>query len=101
MSNRRLLFRSRSGPCGLLAALCLIAGFTGCRPRDGAADPASWKLFSSEAGRFSVLFPGVPKQKVIPKKTATGEFERGYVRVADMVTRQPWADDVPVQVLSE
>ncbi|GAB7146239.1 DUF3556 domain-containing protein [Mycobacterium riyadhense] len=32
---------------------------------------------------------------------ATGEFERGYVRVADMVTRQPWADDLPVQVLSD
>jgi hypothetical protein len=31
---------------------------------------------------------------------ATGEFERGYVRVADMVTRQPWADDVPVHVQS-
>ncbi|BBX95429.1 DUF3556 domain-containing protein [Mycobacterium lacus] len=30
---------------------------------------------------------------------ATGEFERGYIRVADMVTRQPWADDVPVHVL--
>ncbi len=30
---------------------------------------------------------------------ATGEFERGVVKVADMVTRQPWADDVPVQVL--
>jgi len=29
---------------------------------------------------------------------ATGEFERGYVRVADMVTRQPWDDDLPVQV---
>jgi hypothetical protein len=29
---------------------------------------------------------------------ATGEFERGIVRVADMVTRQPWDDDVPVQV---
>jgi len=29
---------------------------------------------------------------------ATGEFERGYVSVADMVTRQPWADDVPVHV---
>jgi Transmembrane protein of unknown function (DUF3556) len=29
---------------------------------------------------------------------ATGEFERGYVRVAEMVTRQPWADDVPVHV---
>ncbi|GFG74975.1 hypothetical protein MBOT_23400 [Mycobacterium botniense] len=31
---------------------------------------------------------------------ATGEFERGYVRVADMVTRQPWEDDLPVHVLS-
>jgi transmembrane protein DUF3556 len=29
---------------------------------------------------------------------ATGEFERGFVRVSDMVTRQPWADDVPVHV---
>jgi hypothetical protein len=29
---------------------------------------------------------------------ATGEFERGYVKVADMVTRQPWADDLPVHV---
>jgi hypothetical protein len=29
---------------------------------------------------------------------ATGEFERGYVRVADMLARQPWDDDVPVQV---
>jgi Transmembrane protein of unknown function (DUF3556) len=32
---------------------------------------------------------------------ATGEFERGIVNVADMVIRQPWADDVPVQVLSD
>ncbi|ORW08962.1 DUF3556 domain-containing protein [Mycobacterium kyorinense] len=31
---------------------------------------------------------------------ATGEFERGYVRVADMVVRQPWDDDVPVHVLT-
>jgi hypothetical protein len=29
---------------------------------------------------------------------ATGEFERGVVKVADMVIRQPWADDVPVAV---
>jgi hypothetical protein len=29
---------------------------------------------------------------------ATGEFERGYLRVADMVTRQPWDDTVPVHV---
>jgi Transmembrane protein of unknown function (DUF3556) len=31
---------------------------------------------------------------------ATGEFEQGYVKVADMVTRQPWADDLPVYVES-
>jgi len=29
---------------------------------------------------------------------ATGEFETRYVKVADMVIRQPWADDVPVYV---
>ncbi|WP_099023990.1 DUF3556 domain-containing protein [Mycolicibacterium palauense] len=29
---------------------------------------------------------------------ATGEFESGYVLVADMVTRQPWDDTVPVHV---
>uniref|UniRef100_UPI0035B169AE DUF3556 domain-containing protein n=1 Tax=Gordonia sp. (in: high G+C Gram-positive bacteria) TaxID=84139 RepID=UPI0035B169AE len=29
---------------------------------------------------------------------AVGEFERGYVRVADLVTRQPWDDRVPVTV---
>jgi hypothetical protein len=31
---------------------------------------------------------------------ATGEFERGYVEVDDMVTTQPWADDLPVHVQS-
>ncbi|AHH19730.1 putative membrane protein [Nocardia nova SH22a] len=31
---------------------------------------------------------------------ATGEFERGTVRVADMVESQPWADDLPVRVVS-
>jgi Transmembrane protein of unknown function (DUF3556) len=29
---------------------------------------------------------------------ARGEFESGYVNVADMVTRQPWDDTVPVHV---
>jgi hypothetical protein len=29
---------------------------------------------------------------------ATGEFERGEMRVADMATRQPWDDDLPVTV---
>lgn len=32
---------------------------------------------------------------------ATGEFERGHVRVADMVARQPWDDDVPVYLRSQ
>ncbi|MBJ7288765.1 DUF3556 domain-containing protein [Williamsia sp.] len=31
---------------------------------------------------------------------ATGEFERGSIRVADMVSAQPWADDLPVDVQS-
>lgn len=31
---------------------------------------------------------------------ATGEFERGWVDVAEMVVRQPWDDDVPVHVES-
>ncbi len=29
---------------------------------------------------------------------ATGEFETGYLNVADMVIRQPWDDDVPVHI---
>jgi hypothetical protein len=29
---------------------------------------------------------------------ATGEFERGYVNVDDMVVNQPWADNLPVHV---
>jgi len=29
---------------------------------------------------------------------ATGQFESGFVEVADMVVRQPWDDDVPVHV---
>ncbi|QLL05963.1 DUF3556 domain-containing protein [Mycobacterium vicinigordonae] len=31
---------------------------------------------------------------------ATGEFERGYVEVADMAEAQPWADDIPIHVTS-
>ncbi len=32
---------------------------------------------------------------------AAGQFESGYVNVADMVVRQPWDDDVPVHVDSQ
>ncbi|WP_237572152.1 DUF3556 domain-containing protein [Mycolicibacterium lacusdiani] len=38
------------------------------------------------------------RQKYRLVDAATGEFERGVVEVADMVTRQPWDDTVPVQV---
>ncbi|MCH9701870.1 MAG: DUF3556 domain-containing protein, partial [Actinomycetia bacterium] len=38
------------------------------------------------------------RQKYRLVDAATGEFERGYLLVADMVTRQPWDDTVPVQV---
>jgi Transmembrane protein of unknown function (DUF3556) len=38
------------------------------------------------------------KQQYRLVDAATGEFERGYVRVADMVIRQPWDDDLPVHV---
>jgi transmembrane protein DUF3556 len=30
----------------------------------------------------------------------SGEFERGTVAVADMLTRQPWAGEIPVTVTS-
>lgn len=32
---------------------------------------------------------------------ATGEFERGYVEVADMADAQPWDDDIPIHVTSQ
>jgi hypothetical protein len=40
------------------------------------------------------------KYRLVDAATATGEFERGYVDVDDMVTSQPWADDLPVHVES-
>ncbi|GAB10328.1 hypothetical protein GOARA_056_00750 [Gordonia araii NBRC 100433] len=47
-----------------------------------------------------VLIDGQPIQTQTQRyrlvDAATGEFERGYVRVADMVTAQPWDDDIPV-----
>jgi Transmembrane protein of unknown function (DUF3556) len=42
----------------------------------------------------------VQRQQYRLVDAATGEFERGYVDVEDMVTTQPWADDIPVHVAS-
>jgi hypothetical protein len=38
------------------------------------------------------------KQRYRLVDAATGEFERGWIGVSDMVVRQPWSDDVPVHV---
>jgi len=40
----------------------------------------------------------IQRQRYRLVDAATGEFERGWVEVADMVTRQPWDDTVPVRV---
>jgi Transmembrane protein of unknown function (DUF3556) len=49
-----------------------------------------------------VLIDGQPihrqRQEYRLVDAATGEFERGYVNVADLVTRQPWDDTAPVHV---
>jgi Transmembrane protein of unknown function (DUF3556) len=49
-----------------------------------------------------VLIDGQPihrqRQEYRLVDAATGEFERGYVNVADMVTRQPWDDTTPAHV---
>ncbi|OBK75104.1 DUF3556 domain-containing protein [Mycobacterium sp. 1164985.4] len=49
-----------------------------------------------------VLIDGQPihkqRQEYRLVDAATGEFERGYIKVADMVTRQPWDDTIPVHV---
>jgi len=52
-----------------------------------------------------VLIDGQPihrqRQEYRLVDAATGEFERGYVNVADLVTRQPWDDTAPVHVTWE
>ncbi|NTY58237.1 DUF3556 domain-containing protein [Mycolicibacterium sphagni] len=51
-----------------------------------------------------VLLDGQPihrqRQEYRLVDAATGEFETGYVAVADMVDRQPWDDTLPVHVES-
>ena len=49
-----------------------------------------------------VILDGQPIQRQTQQyrlvDAATGQFESGYVNVADMVVRQPWSHDVPVHV---
>ena len=60
-----------------------------------------------DSGRIFPQSGGLPLAKRAPQRqayrlvdAATGEFEAGWVAVADMVTRQPWDDDLPVHVTS-
>ena len=32
---------------------------------------------------------------------ATGEFERGRVKISDMLERQPWAGEIPVELITQ
>jgi len=61
---------------------------TSCGSKDStAASPNDWKPFSSEAGNFSVLFPGTPKEKNVVGQTAIGEMEmRSFVVETDLQT---------------
>lgn len=40
-----------------------------------------------------------PRQEYRLIDAATGEFERGYVAVSDMLTRQPWEGEIPVEIV--
>ena len=46
--------------------------------------PSNWKKFSSDEGKFSVLFPGTPEEKVEPVSGSFGNAEIHYFAV--------WAD---------
>jgi hypothetical protein len=41
-----------------------------------------------------------PRQHYQLIDAATGVFEEGYVAVSDMLARQPWTADIPVQVVT-
>jgi hypothetical protein len=40
-----------------------------------------------------------PRQEYRLVDAATGEFERGYVEVSDMLGRQPWEGEIPVDIV--
>ncbi len=42
----------------------------------------------------------VPTQDYRLVDAATGEFERGTIEVADMLSRQPWTDKIPRQIIN-
>lgn len=74
--NRILFFRIRNvAPIAILCALMCLES-NGCGSKDSAADNADeWKRFTSDAGNFSALFPGTPREKIVPVQTALGESE--------------------------
>ncbi len=57
----------------MTAACCLLP--TACCLLSLASPPAAWKPFSSPAGHFTVLLPGVPLEQKQSVKTSIGTVE--------------------------
>jgi len=60
----------------MLFSILTCAALTGCGSKDkGVNSQHEWKLFSSKTGNFSALFPGAPRETVVPEPTAAGEIK--------------------------
>jgi len=71
-------FLSRAGNfCRLtIAGVWICTALAGCGSKDqSAATQNNWKQFSSDAGNFSIQFPGTPKEKTALEETVFGEIE--------------------------
>jgi hypothetical protein len=63
-------------------------------------EPGEVRVVILEAQPFTLPFRGGGTQAYRLVDAATGEIERGYVEVKDLVSRQPTDHDVPVHVTS-
>ena len=67
---------------GALVALLFLMVATGCGKQPGnSGNPGSesplkhWERFTSEAGKFSILFPGTPEEKQQTSQSQFGKIE--------------------------
>ncbi len=65
--------------------------------RRGDSGTTAYDALSMSSQRIRTFFT-LHRQEYRLVDAATGEFERGYVDVADMADTQPWADDIPIHV---
>jgi TonB family protein len=49
-------------------------------------DPSAWKEYKSDAGRFSILFPGVPQEETRQAKSERGEVEAHVFKLQELAT---------------